>query len=321
MILPRLFTLLLMASVVACESNDSPLPLVGTLERDRLEVVAEANERIIEVLVTEGDRVEAGQVLMRLEPELYRAQIEEAQALRSRAEQRLAELVRGPREEEIREAQARLTGARENRTVQRREFIRIEGLVEKALASPSDLDQAYNSLEAAKASVDEYAAVLDRLLDGTTREELAQAQADLDREEASLQRLELIAARLQIRAPRAGIIDSVPYRLGERPAIGTPVIVMLAGDMAPFARIYIPEPLRARIRPGVAADIRIDGIETLFHGRVRYIANDATFTPYYSLTQRDRSRLAFLSEVTLTDETAADLPNGVPVEVDFPSLR
>ncbi len=316
----RILILLLTVGIGACESSDSPLPLVGTLERDRLEVVAEANERIVEVLVTEGDRVEAGQTLMRLEPELYQAQIDEARALRKRAKQRLAELTRGPREEEIREAQARLSGAQENQAVQRREFIRVENLVEKLLASPSDLDQAYNNLEAAKARVEEYAAVLDRLVDGTTPEELGQAQAELDREEAVLRRLEIIAARLQIRAPRDGIIDAVPYRLGERPSIGTVVIVMLATDMAPFARVYIPEPLRARIKPGLEAAIRIDGIESTFHGRVRYIANDATFTPYYSLTQRDRSRLAFLSEVTFTDEAAIELPNGVPVEVNFPSL-
>ena len=288
----RILMLLLTLSVVACETDNSPLPLVGTLERDRLEVVAEASERIIEVLVTEGDHVEAGQVLMRLEPELYQAQIEEARALRERAEQRLAELIRGPREEDIREAQARLSGAQENRTVQRREFIRVGDLVEKVLASPSDLDQAYNNLEAAKARVDEYIAVLDRLQDGTTREELAQARAGLRREEAALHRLELTAARLQIRAPRSGIIDAVPYRLGERPSAGTTVIVMLA-DMAPFARVYIPEPLRARIRPGLEATIIIDGIGNTLAGRVRYVAKDATFTPYYSLTQRDRSRLAF----------------------------
>ncbi len=48
---------------------------------------------------------------------------------------------------------------------------------------------------------------------------------------------------------------------------------------------------------------------------VRWVAHDAAFTPYFALTQRDRSRLSFLAEVEITDARAQDLPSGVPVEV------
>ncbi len=94
---------------------------------------------------------------------------------------------------------------------------------------------------------------------------------------------------------------------------------MLA-DGAPYARIYVPEPLRARVAPGVEAEVRVDGVDGSFAGRVRYVAADATFTPYFALTQRDRSRLAFVSEVVLSGAEAAELPSGVPVQVDFPAL-
>lgn len=312
--------LLLALSLLACDANDSPLPLVGTLERDRLELVAEDRERIVEVLVTEGERVEAGQLLMRLESALYEAQIEEARAARQRAEQRLAELVRGPREEEIREARARLAGARESLAVQEREHRRVQGLIDRKLASPSDLDRAYDSMETARARVDETTAVLDRLVSGTTREELAQAEAQLGQQDALIQRLEITTERLRIHAPRAGVIDALPYKLGERPAAGATVIVMLA-DMAPYARVYVPEPMRARVTPGVEALITVDGLGDSYPGHVRYVAAEATYTPYYSLTQRDRSRLAYLAEITLDGEAARQLPSGVPVEVDFPSLQ
>jgi len=48
---------------------------------------------------------------------------------------------------------------------------------------------------------------------------------------------------------------------------------------------------------------------------VRFIASDAEFTPYYSLTAADRSRLSFLAEVVFDDAEARDLPSGVPVDV------
>jgi HlyD family secretion protein len=306
--------------IVACGAEPEALPLVGTLERDRIELTAEAREEIVEVLVTEGERVMRGQVLMRLDASRQRAELDAVEAARERAAQRVAELVRGPREELIREAQARLEGARRNLAIQISEFERVERLVERRLASDAELDRALNDRENASAQVDELRAVLDRLLEGTTAEELAQARAELAEAEARVASAKITVARLEVVAPRDGTVDALPYELGERPPAGATVAVMLAGP-EPFARVYVPEGLRARVVPGLEALVSVDGVGDTFAGRVRYVSADAAFTPYYALTQRDRSRLAFLAEVTLTEEAARSLPSGVPVEVDFPGLR
>jgi HlyD family secretion protein len=114
-----------------------------------------------------------------------------------------------------------------------------------------------------------------------------------------------------------GVVESLPFRLGERPARGQTVIILLA-DERTFARVHIPEPLRTRIALGDAALIRIDGHTDEYPGRVRWISSEAAFTPYYALTQHDRSRLAYLAEIDLVD--AVNLPAGVPAEVRFPGL-
>ncbi len=66
---------------------------------------------------------------------------------------------------------------------------------------------------------------------------------------------------------------------------------------------------------GLEVTVRIDGFEETFAGRVRSVSHDAVFTPYYALTERDRSRLSYLAEVELLDPKARDLPTGIPVEV------
>jgi HlyD family secretion protein len=83
-----------------------------------------------------------------------------------------------------------------------------------------------------------------------------------------------------------------------------------------FARIYVPADLRARVTPGIELDVRIEGVPNELRGRVRWVSSDATFTPYFALTEHDRSRLAYLAEVDVPD--AADMPSGIPVQVDFP---
>ena len=51
-------------------------------------------------------------------------------------------------------------------------------------------------------------------------------------------------------------------------------------------------------------------------GRVRWVASDPAFTPYYALTERDRGRLTYVAKVDITEERQR-LPDGVPVEVEF----
>ena len=311
---------LLVPVLNACSNNNSPLPLVGTLERDRLELVAEARESINEILVTEGQTVVADQLLASLDRSLYESQLAQLQAAADGAEQFVAELVRGPRKERIVQAKARVEGARAHVVTQRKEYERISRLRNDGLVGQADLDRAQDSRKTAQTDFEQADATLQELLAGTTGEEIAQARAHLNEARAAIETMKETISRLEIRAPRPGRIESLPYEVGERPPAGAPVVVMLA-DSAPYARVYIPEPLRARITPGLAARIHVDGIPDAFAGEVRYVANEAAFTPYYALTQRDRSRLAFPAEITLTDSTAADLPSGVPVEVNFPTLR
>ncbi len=311
----------LLASVsVGCNAKETPLPLVGTLERDRLELVADARERIVVLNVTEGQRVTEGDVLAQLETRLIDAQLAEAHAIKDREARRLAELVRGPRRERIAEAQAHLTGAIQQLELQQREHARISNLVDEGVLSAADLDSASESQVAAEAQRDESRARLDELLEGTTSEEVGQAQAALAAAEASAERLGVVRDRLTVRAPISGVVEALPYELGERPPAGAAVVIMLT-DSAPRARVYVPQEIRARVRPGMAATVFVDGLEREFVGTVRFVGSEAAFTPYYALTQRDRSRLVYLAEVTLTEDEARDLPSGMPVEVDFAELR
>jgi HlyD family secretion protein len=116
------------------------------------------------------------------------------------------------------------------------------------------------------------------------------------------------------RAPMDAIVEALPYEEGETPAVGTPVAVLLR-SAAPYARVYVPEPLRASLHPGDSVTVSVDGIEHPFTGKVRYVSADASFTPYFALTRDDRARLSFVSEIDLAD--ADTLTSGTPVEVSL----
>lgn len=316
----RLACSLVLALLAGCGGSGDREVALGTLERDRLELPAEANEPIIEVLVHEGANVAAGQILLKLDPARGDANLASLQAQAGVARHRLAELVRGPRTEEVLEARARLAGAESQVETESGEYTRQQELLAQKLTSQSAVDRQRAVRDRADATRKESLAALTLLLKGTRIEELDQARESLEQAAAELRQNEISLARLVVRAPRAGVIEALPYKLGERPPAGAPVVVMLA-EGAPYARVHVPQPYRAYVTAGGPAEVHVDGFESPFTGQVRYISAEAAFTPYYALTQKDRSRLSYLAEVTLTEPRATELPTGIAVEVTFPPAR
>lgn len=242
------------------------------------------------------------------------ARLDQATAARNVAERRLAELIKGPRAQEITEGRAAVESARSTLETETNEYQRVQDMVARKLLSQSALDQARARRDSAAGTNKQAVARLHLLLEGTRAEEVEQAEASLKQAQAALVELQTSAARYVIKAPRAGRVEAIPYKLGERPAAGTPLIVMLA-DGTPYARVYVPEPLRTQFLPGARTHIRVDGRDGTLDGVVRFVSAEAAFTPYYALTQEDRSRLSYLAEIDLEESAAANVPTGMPVQV------
>jgi HlyD family secretion protein len=309
----RALALLGLAAVAGCAQHDVDT-LPGTVERDRVELTADANEFIVSLPFAEGARVKAGDVVVVQDRALSGAELDAARAQLAEAEARAEELQNGPRATTIRAAAARRDRARAQRDDAVRERDRLLDLAKQNLVSRSQADQQVAAANAAEASLHEAESGLRELQDGTRSEQIAQARQAADSARAHLRSLETTSARLEVRAPIAGTLDALPYHVGEKPMRGATVAVLLAST-APYARIHVPAPLRARVKPGLAASLRVDGLDRTWKGQVRFIASEAEFTPYYSLTAADRSRLSFLAEVVFDETDALTLPSGVPVDV------
>jgi HlyD family secretion protein len=311
--LARWVSMVGLLSLAACSRSERD-EIVGTLERERLELTAEAHEPIVDVFAREGDAVQAGAKLLRQDLGAMQARLDQAIAVQRVAERRLAELVKGPRAQEIAEARAALESAGSALVTETNEYGRVNDLVERKLLSQSALDQARARRDSAAGASKQAAARLNLLLEGTRVEEVEQAEAALKQAQAALAEVQISAARYTIVAPRAGRVEAIPYELGERPPAGAPLIVMLADGM-PYARVYVPETRRTQFMAGSKVAVRVDGHEGPLTGVVRFVSAQAAFTPYYALTQEDRTRLSYLAEIDLPDADAAQLPTGIPVQV------
>jgi HlyD family secretion protein len=310
----QLLVMLTCVILVSCD-NTEPSFMVGTLERDRVEISVESNEPIIAIHAEDGEMLNIGDLILVQDSTRLERILEQQSALKNQAAAHLAELQRGPRPETIREARAQLESAQAWAKNAKENFVRAKEIFARDLSDQSTLDLAATRSKTAAASAKAASESLESLLNGTTIEELQQASAALEAAVARTKQSELDIERLKIHAPVNGMLDKQLYQLGERPQAGATVAVVL--DTArTYARIYVPEPLRASVQPGDQLEVRVDGQSGSMTGTVRWVSSDASFTPYFALTEHDRSRLSYLAEIDLP--AASSLPSGLPLEVDFP---
>ncbi len=302
-------------SILTACSTENREQALGTLERERITFSATANEIIRELPITEGSAVQAGDVLARLDTKNQQAVLAHAVAEAAKAQAYLLKLSNGERQEDVAAAHARVDRAQAKLTETLQNYKRVEELVKKKLLSQSEKDSAIATRDAARAELDSAKEEFSKLTAGTRPEEIEQAQAahaaaiaDVSLQQQKLDELTIIATR-------NGILDNLPYNLGERVQVNA-IVAIIQADLVPYARVYVPAPYRLTVIPGAQFPVHIDGVKEPLQGKVRWVATEPSFTPYYALTENERARLMYLAEIDLP-ESAQPLPSGLPVQVEL----
>ncbi|MFD3300567.1 HlyD family secretion protein [Aquipseudomonas alcaligenes] len=313
-----LLSALLLVALTGCADADKPL--LGTLEWDRVSLPAEASEVLLRIAVAEGERVEAGQLLLELDPRRQDARIAQARAEVEQAAAHLAELSNGARSETIDAARADLARNRAELTDAERSFSRIAELYQRKQVAIAELDRARAARDQASAATRSAEAQLRELTNGTRPEQLEQAAAALEAARGNLAQLQVGREHLSLRAPRAGLVDALPFKVGDQPPAGAELVSLLVGEQ-PYARVFIPASIRAQVSVGDLMRVFVEGVEQPFQARVRSVRSEAAFTPYYALTGDDASRLMYRAELVLQGEAARQLPAGLPLRAERGDAR
>lgn len=311
----RILSILLVITILSgCSSK--PDQALGTLEWDRVNGRAVVSETIVEMFAKEGQRVEKGQPLLKLDCRLQEAQVNRAEGNVRKAEWKLSQLQKGYREEEVAAAKADLEAAVVDRKTRKLEYERQQDVFKKGLTSQKTVDDAKNQYSQSIGKEKSARENLNKLLTGYREEEVEQAKAELAAAESELAYQRELLDHYTVTAKRSGVLDSLPFKLGDKPPAGAVVSTVLAGE-APWARVYIPETWLSSVQVGQNVHVRIDGIEQPMTGTIRHIESDAAYTPYYALAEQNRKRLSFVSQIDLVDEQAKSLPVGLPVQVEL----
>lgn len=324
----------LAALVVAAGcGNDRPVTsarVSGFVEADDVQIAAEVGGRVVELNFDEGDRVEAGQVLVRLDTRDTELALTRARAERAQAEAQLRLLQAGSRPEEIRQAGAQVAAAEAEVTAAEAELAsaaadleRYEALLRANAGSVKARDDARTRrdvaegrLKAARQRAEAARETLARLRSGARTQEIEAARARVAAADAQIATLEKALEDATVEVPVAGVVTNRLVNLGELLAPRTPVAVVTDLDRA-WAEVFVDEPLVPRLRVGQQATVFTDAGGSGIDGRVTYVSPRAEFTPRNVQTAEERSRLVYRVKITV-DNTSGVLKPGMPIEAELP---
>ena len=324
-----LAALLVAVGVTACNRSQEETPRAsGYVEATEVRVAAEVGGRIAELLVDEGKRLAAGDLIARIDGSDMELAVRRASADRDQAAAQLRLVQAGARAEDIRQARAQAESADADVAAAQAELDaatadlqRFEALLKANAGSRKQRDDAATGREMAAARVaaarqrargaDE---VVARLEAGSRAEEIAVARARVASAEAQLASLEKNLADAQVKAPIGGVVTSKLVDAGEVIAARTPIVVISDLDHA-WANVYVDEPVVPRLRLGQAATLVTDAGQRLA-GTVTFISPRAEFTPRNVQTADERSKLVYRIKVTV-DNREGVLKPGMPVEAEL----
>jgi HlyD family secretion protein len=181
----------------------------------KIQLASKVVGKVAWIGVEKGDKVRKGQVIVRLEDQEYRAQLDQAQGQIAALEARLQELLNGSRPEEIAAAKADLDAARADLENSRIKLERRTGLVRDGILAQQDLDDAKARFDADLNRVRSLERRYELIRLGPRQEVIEQVRGEIRRAKGSLDFYQTQLENTVIRAPIDGTILERVVEQGE----------------------------------------------------------------------------------------------------------
>ena len=328
----RALCIVLLLAIVSCrqEPPANEVRASGHVEATDVRLAPEVGGRILLLTVKEGDRVEAGSVILRLDDRQHEIAVQRAKANQQQAEAELKLLLAGSRPEDVRQSEAQLQTARDDVAAARAELTsaeadlqRFEALLQANAGSRKQRDDALTRrdvarerVQAAESRVRAAEQAVTRLRRGARPEEIEAARARVAAAAAEVASAEKAVADTRLVSPVGGVVTEKLAEVGEVIGARSPVIVV--SDLSQvWADVFVPEPVVPRLRLGQPATVFTDAGGSGLAGTISYISPKAEFTPRNVQTSEERSKLVYRVRVSVPNQDGV-LKQGMPVDAVIP---
>ncbi|WP_243315120.1 efflux RND transporter periplasmic adaptor subunit [Geothrix paludis] len=296
--------------------QESRLKLSGNIEVIQVEASFRVAGKVIERPVDEGQTVQAGQLLARLDARDLEQQVAMRRADAATAKAALDAMLAGSRKEEIAASKAALEQAQADLQRLEPDEARIRDLQQKGILSVRDYEASRAALETARGKVQQADQQYTLVRKGPRKEDIDQARARYDQAQQALALAQTQLGYATLTAPSAGVILSKNVEPMEYVSPGTAVVTM--ADLSQvWLRAYVEEADLGRVKVGQKAFVTSDSFPgKRYEGRVAFIASEAEFTPKSVQTSRERTKLVYRIKIDIPNP-AMELKPGMPVDAEI----
>lgn len=265
--------------------------------------------RIVDLPFDEGQWVDKGTVIARLDDADYRQQVVINQAALNMQRHQLAAA-----EQNLIATEQTVESDSADLTFRQQEYDRAAMLLKQGAGTVEQRDQTYAALRQATAAHER-----DTALDNAAKRQVELTQAGIESAQANMAMSQIVLGYTVLRAPFSGVIQVRQAELGEIMVPGTPVVTLADLDHV-WLRAYINEPDIGKVRYGEEADVTTDTYPgKTYKGRISFIAADAEFTPKSVETHAERVTLVYRIRIDIDNPTHELVP-GMPADAVLKAL-
>jgi HlyD family secretion protein len=292
----------------------------GRIEATEVDVATKLAGRVASIDVDEGDFVEPGQILARMDTQVLEAQLAQARAQLRQAENgqitaasqiSLRQSEKLAAEAVVRQRQAELDAARK-RHARSATLVKRNALAQQTLDDDlARLQSAEAALAAARAQVSSAEAGI-----AAAQSQAIEAQSATEAARANVERLQVDIDDSQLKAPRAGRVQYRVTQPGEVLGAGGKLLNLV--DLTDvYMTFFLPERQAGRVALGSEVRLVIDAApQYVIPAKVSYVASVAQFTPKTVETASEREKLMFRVKARIDPELLSkhlqQVKTGVP---------
>jgi len=273
------------------EEEGTFIKVSGNMEATEVDVGFKISGRIVSRFFEEGDWVDQGKVLAKLDDEDLRNRLDVARATLMSAQARLNKLLAGSRPEEIRQAEANLNQAKFDLENKETQYQRMKSLFEKKVVPKETSDNAEAVFKIAEASFQKAKENYLLVKEGPRKEDIEDARAQLDQARASVKLNETQLSYTTLNSPISGVVLVKSGEIGEVVNPGTSIITMADIENV-WLKAYIPETDLSKVTWGqeviVTTDLRP---KKEYKGKNSFISSQDEFTTKKNQNKTERINL------------------------------
>ncbi len=316
-----LFIFILIISIYfsGCLKEDKETRFYGNVDLRTVSLGFRVSGKIQDIYFDEGQRVKKGNLLAKIDDDLYKQNLNQIQAQIKIQKIQIEKLENGYRIEDIKKAQATANKALATFKKAQKDLNRYEQLLKTNSISKQNFDDIKLVFDSAKAELDLANTQLEELKNGYRKEDIQAAYAQLESLQVQEKQAQIYLNDTNLYSPNDGTVLTRAYEIGSIVSQGTPIFE-LALDKEFWVRSYIGEKYLGLIKPNMKAKVFTDSSDEAYEARVSFISAQAEFTPKSVQTQELRTQLVY--RVRLIIENADDkIRQGMPVTIEFDGVE